>query len=439
MPYYLACAGDPQHITLASNISWGAFDPFVVEFKVAILDNTKVAYICGRATNNNETIQIDRPTNQIRANFGSFINFALPLDVDVTLPHTYRIERDINEDWTLYIDDVLQPETFNQGSSVIINYLLASNTPTTNDTPPVDLYFIQFSKLGSVISRFDAIDTSTGSTIPDTVGSNSGTLVNFPVDDSQWVSYGGGSIEITPSVINSSSVSLSPAVSVVVLLSITGSVVNSQALSLNPSIALAVNVNVDAQLANSNAVALSPTISVVGRLDVSGITVNSSSIAQSPDVVIGGAVSVNPATTNTSSIARNPTIVIPSVLIINGQTVNTSSIANGPTVALVNVVVVNPNPINSQSLSNDPTIQLFGRLEIIGNVLSSSSLSNDPTVVSSFGFDVFEQSVNSASTSNNPSIVIGEVVITALDETNISLRYFSTNIDIVDLSRNINV
>ena len=73
-----------------------------------------------------------------------------------------------------------------------------------------DLYYVRYTTTNSGVN-FDADSSAsngTGLTLPDTVGNNDGTLVNFPTDNSQWVFYsdGGATYTIT---LDSGSYSLS--------------------------------------------------------------------------------------------------------------------------------------------------------------------------------------------------------------------------------------
>lgn len=62
-----------------------------------------------------------------------------------------------------------------------------------------DLYYVSYTTTNSGVDFYADPSASggTGSILPDTIGSNDGTLVNFPTDNSQWVFYpsGGGGVE----------------------------------------------------------------------------------------------------------------------------------------------------------------------------------------------------------------------------------------------------
>tara|TARA_Y100000114_G_C11760930_1_gene329684 strand:- start:659 stop:1855 length:1197 start_codon:yes stop_codon:yes gene_type:complete len=78
-------------------------------------------------------------------------------------------------------------------------------TQIDNGILTMGLYGLSIGVGGSVIHNYDpSASNGTGSILPDTVGGNDGTLVNFPTDDSQWVFYddgGGGVLDISPSSI----------------------------------------------------------------------------------------------------------------------------------------------------------------------------------------------------------------------------------------------
>ena len=52
---------------------------------------------------------------------------------------------------------------------------------------PFALSYFKFTEAGTLVNHWDAASAGgTGSTLPDIVGTSDATLVNFPVDDSQW-------------------------------------------------------------------------------------------------------------------------------------------------------------------------------------------------------------------------------------------------------------
>lgn len=70
-----------------------------------------------------------------------------------------------------------------------------------------DLYYVDYSTTNSGANYFcdPSASGGTGSTLPDTVGSNDGTLINFPTDNSQWVFYSdatGITADVTESTAN---------------------------------------------------------------------------------------------------------------------------------------------------------------------------------------------------------------------------------------------
>ncbi|WP_290738385.1 hypothetical protein [Haliea sp.] len=54
----------------------------------------------------------------------------------------------------------------------------------------IDFYGATIKESGVAVNNYDpSASSGTGQILPDTVGSNDGTLVNFPTDDSQWIQY----------------------------------------------------------------------------------------------------------------------------------------------------------------------------------------------------------------------------------------------------------
>ena len=61
----------------------------------------------------------------------------------------------------------------------------------------IDLYGLIRAASATILNNYDpSASNGTGQILPDTVGGNDGTLVNFPTDDSQWIFYddGGGAV-----------------------------------------------------------------------------------------------------------------------------------------------------------------------------------------------------------------------------------------------------
>lgn len=87
---------------------------------------------------------------------------------------------------------------------------------TNANNIPMDFYRLKVNQSGVLIHDYDpSASNGTGSILPDTIGGNDGTLVNFPTDDSQWVFYDdgqGGVDTLVPTLIPSSEVVGTPSV-----------------------------------------------------------------------------------------------------------------------------------------------------------------------------------------------------------------------------------
>jgi len=100
-----------------------------------------------------------------------------------------------------YINDQLESTSAtNLGNLLnLVKVFLGRENSNFTGYSEIDLHSASVSINSTVISNYDSsASNGTGLILPDTVGSNDGTLVNFPTDNSQWVFFsGGGAISAT--------------------------------------------------------------------------------------------------------------------------------------------------------------------------------------------------------------------------------------------------
>lgn len=194
MAYLLRSEQNTNLINLASSISIGTSDGFVFEFKTKLTTFVSLGHpvICNSATSN-ETLNLINTDSLITAlRFGNGSNINFSQSVDPTVETVWIITKEFgNISVSANGTQVLAP-TANSSNLGTMNRLLARGGGTDR-TFIGDIYYFKLSKNGELLHNWDAdASNGTGSTLPDTVGSNDGTLVNFPTNDSQWVFYSTG-------------------------------------------------------------------------------------------------------------------------------------------------------------------------------------------------------------------------------------------------------
>ena len=126
------------------------------------------------------------------------------------LPHTYEIDRVGGSTISFYRDGVAIQVNKSWATStaftLTLNRMGKGSVSGTGATTPMELEWLDATLFDTTNGQlWDAgLNTSgTGLTLPTLSGSNQGTLVNFPSDDSEWVFYGSGG----PFTVNLNSIS----------------------------------------------------------------------------------------------------------------------------------------------------------------------------------------------------------------------------------------
>ena len=189
MPFYLASnlTGTNDHVSLTSNVQIALNE--YVEIDVFYQDN-------------GETFQM---LVDFLSNGGDYLTFAsdqIALRVDGTVTNSsttfvsgrryvVRLERinDGVQKYNVYVDGNLEISHANTATIDEFSGLIGTGSGSFHFTGR--LFDAEYGVIsGSVTAKWEpTASLGTGSTLPDTVGSNDGTLVNYPGDDSEWVEY----------------------------------------------------------------------------------------------------------------------------------------------------------------------------------------------------------------------------------------------------------
>ena len=111
----------------------------------------------------------------------------------------------VTGDVEMIIDGVVVATTSGTGGNIgaLFDYIIGAKAANALGDFPFSgrIYSATLEVNGTTYTYDPSASGGTGSVLPDTTGSKSGTLVNFPTDDSQWVFYSTGpETPINPSV-----------------------------------------------------------------------------------------------------------------------------------------------------------------------------------------------------------------------------------------------
>lgn len=187
--------------------------------------------------------------------------------------------------------------------------------------------------------------------VTETVSAKTATGVNMPTaalgqPGSAWIDLGGGGVTVTPSTINSASVSNNPAITFNSVVSLTPNTIDSLSVANNPSIQFG------------------------SVLNISPATIDSASVSNDPILSFSAVLNITPQAIDSVSAANNPSIIFNSVLNLTPSTIDSLSVSNNPVIEFKSVINVLPQTIDSLSVSKNPFIS-FGVVQTIGNVTAS--------------------------------------------------------------------
>lgn len=107
--------------------------------------------------------------------------------------HTYRLEHDAGGAWRAYRDGTLfQSGTFTSSTTAAPLIWIGQGNNSANSFCSMDLEYLEVTGVTNA-QKWDAnLSSGTGTTLPTTSGTNQATLINFPTDNSQWISFSSG-------------------------------------------------------------------------------------------------------------------------------------------------------------------------------------------------------------------------------------------------------
>lgn len=112
--------------------------------------------------------------------------------------HTYRLEHDAGGAWRAYRDgSLIESGTFTLSTTAAPLIWIGQGNNGSNTFISMDLEYIEVTGPANA-QKWDAnLSGGTGTTLPTTSGTNQATLINFPTDNSQWISFSSGSTVTT--------------------------------------------------------------------------------------------------------------------------------------------------------------------------------------------------------------------------------------------------
>jgi hypothetical protein len=106
--------------------------------------------------------------------------------------HTYRLEHDAGGAWRAYRDGSLFGSgTFSSSTVAAPLIWIGQGNNSSNSFCSMDLEYLEVTGVTNAQKWNADLSGGTGSTLPTVSGSNQATLINFPTDNSQWISAGG--------------------------------------------------------------------------------------------------------------------------------------------------------------------------------------------------------------------------------------------------------
>lgn len=250
---------------------------------------------------------------------------------------------------------------------------------------------------------------------PDTVGSNDGTLVNFPTDNSQWVFFndGGGAVTADAAfTVNAPSIAI-----------------NAGATLPQPIADINYSVSIPAVAASVAASLPQPTSDVNFTVSAPSVLANATATMPGYNASVSFAV-------NAPSVSANADATLPNPLASISYTVSAPSVSADVTAAL-------PQPVSDVVFTvNTPSINATASATQTGWNADVSFAVNAPSVSISASTTLPQPSAAVSFAVSPPQVsvvaIVGGIAIIVDDETNINQRVLSNNINAPILSNNIN-
>jgi len=194
MPYYLNNPSAPDARVTTNDVVLNDVGDYIEIKAFASAGNTGDTWrLAGEQ--NAWSPRIEMKTNSIAVGFdnGNQTSMAHGQAIAIGELFIFRLERVSATEWEYLVNGASAGVTTQ--SSATFNQLMKLNSGNT-DAFLGGLYYVEMGNSSGATNRWENT-TGTGSTFTDSVGSNDGTLVNFPTDDSQWVSFDGPAATVT--------------------------------------------------------------------------------------------------------------------------------------------------------------------------------------------------------------------------------------------------
>lgn len=397
MAYYLSLDGIDDYVSIpAVNIGGTVGDYIELDFAL----NGSDTQVLGRDDGYTDLIEF-LSASLVRIRFDSAANY----DISFSKPAVderikLKLLRYSSSFWYVYKDDVYQGGVDIAGRTwmEVFNCNTLGGINGSAFTGTIDIYGFEIKRGGVIVSYLDpSASGGLGTTLPDTVGTDDGTLINGPVDNSQWVYYSDGGVEVSPTTATAVASSFNPSItSGVNVVTTTG---QSSVSSYNLIISTGVQVGVTA--AHSTAQAFAPVL--ISGAAVSPSLAESSATANNPAIQTG--VSVHPSAAVSSASSSNPTITTSDV-------VNITPTASAAIVTALSPFIsagasVTPNTAQIAATAYNPSA---GSAAVVSPTIAAAIASaNDPGISS--GASAIPATALSESQAPSPTIRTGVAVI----------------------------
>lgn len=308
----------------------------------------------------------------------------------------------------------------NAGSTTRAGTLRINNFGRYNGstTGAFDLYYIRIFDSGVKIHDYNkqTINGPNDTVLPDTVGGNDGTLVNFPTDNSQWVFYddGGGTGVIADSAFSVSAPTFSGSAS---------------ATLPQPVVDVSYSVSIPTVSASVDASLPQPTSDIA-------FAVNTPSVSASASATIPGYNASVSFSVSAPTVAASASATLPSPIASVGYTVSAPSFNASASASL-------PQPDSGITFTvNAPSISATASATQTGYNADVAFTVNAPSVSISASATLPQPNTAVSFAVSPPQVsvvaIVGGIAIIVDEETNINQRVLSNNINAPILSNNIN-
>jgi len=432
MAYYLAFTSGSEYVDIPSPISVSG-DGVLAEIDFVYKGATNNV-ICG-GTSFSDYWRIDRD-NQFRISIAGSASI-LTINTPLVIGERYTL-RLVRTGSSVEVRDstntAITSATNISANPFIIGKIGSFHNGSSNLI--MDLYGFKANNGANVYST--TASGGTGSTIPDTVGGNDGTLVNFPTDNSQWVFYSDAT-GVTADVaytVNSPSASASASATVPAPQADITFTVSS------PSLSASVSATLPNPIANVNVIVSSPSVSVASTATLPQpesdivFTVNSPGVSANASATLPGYSATVSFTVGAPSVSSNASATLPNPSANVSYTVSTPVVSALASATLPNPVsdiafsVSAPN-FSVSATATQPSFNANVAFTVNAPTVSISASATLPQPESTVSFAVSPPSVSVVA-------IVGGIAIIVDEETNINQRVMSNNINAPILSNNIN-